>query len=227
MGRRFCTYPEIHKTSTRRPRWYIRPSIPVLNAHGKLRPKLGDRIYLGFCDETPISQAKRARAQICSAINTRKSEMVIPETSMVGDKFVQKSGRQSIIDCSSIINEIHKRNIGASSKGTAAEYIVTADLMSKGYEVFLSADKCASCDIVAYDGTFHRIEVKYSNGNKNIPIRRQHGKFDVLAVVNSSGEIGYRAASGINSATIKIENFVNQTQPRAHGECPQDVGNKG
>lgn len=217
MGRNYYTCPKVHKTSARRARWYFRPSIPVLNKRGRMRPKLGDRVYLGFCDEATLGQAKKARAEICSSINTRKSEMILPKTSMIGAKFIERSGDQGIIDCSSIIDKIHKTNIGPSSKGSAGEYLVIADLLLKGYEVFASADKCSSCDLVAYDGTFHRVEVKFSNGNKAIPIRRQHGKFDILAIVAAHGGITYQAASGIDSATVKLNKKVSQTQP--YGNC--------
>lgn len=68
MGRRFYTKPEVHRTKAEHPRWYCRPSKPVLVA-GVMRPKQMNPVYLGFCSSMSRRQAEKARDEVCATLN--------------------------------------------------------------------------------------------------------------------------------------------------------------
>lgn len=72
--------------------------------------------------------------------------------------------------------------------GCVAEMIVCLDLISQGWEIFKPVSPTASCDMIGLrDGQTARIEVKKSslrgNGTFRCDLRRNHGKYDIIAFV--------------------------------------------
>jgi hypothetical protein len=81
-----------------------------------------------------------------------------------------------------------KVRIPTGSAGAIAEYIVVADLLAKGIEVFRAASPHCSCDLVIRAGDLLlRVEVK-STGSKETC---QPERFDILAVVNGTTHVHY------------------------------------
>jgi len=74
-----------------------------------------------------------------------------------------------------------KPPLGTAIIGAIGEYLVVADLLFKGYEVFYATTRTSSCDLVILnDGLLRRVEVKVN----------QTGylqKADILALVTSEG----------------------------------------
>lgn len=94
-------------------------------------------------------------------------------------------------------NSEHKSNL-AGRRGAVAELLVCADLMAKDLEVFRAVDPQTSCDLIAIDRErrFLRVEVKAvsraKDGSVPCDIRRNIGKFDLIAFVFPGGHIEYR-----------------------------------
>jgi hypothetical protein len=83
-----------------------------------------------------------------------------------------------------------------STIGAAAEMLVSADLLSRGIEVFRALNIHCSCDLIAHrHGRLVRIEVKTGSldwrGRPQVGISKQRGKHDVLAVVDRKSGIHY------------------------------------
>lgn len=75
-------------------------------------------------------------------------------------------------------------------KGALAELAVSADLLSRGFEVFKAVSGSATCDLIAMaEWNCFRVQVKYSTGVRNLHLRR--GMFDLLAEVTPEGLIRY------------------------------------
>lgn len=68
MGRPRLQHPSVLKTKSKRPRWYIRPVIDVILDRREIGRK-EKPIYLGFCDEMGIQEAKRLRDEKMRPIN--------------------------------------------------------------------------------------------------------------------------------------------------------------
>lgn len=65
--------------------------------------------------------------------------------------------------------------------GAIGEYLVIADLLQKGYEVFYATTRTCSCDLVILnDGLLRRVEIKVHRFDST-------AKADILAVVTSEG----------------------------------------
>jgi hypothetical protein len=80
--------------------------------------------------------------------------------------------------------------------GAASELLVTVDLLNLGYEVFRSVSPHASIDLIAMKrGLMVKVEVKtgviQKNGKLANPTIRNHGHYDVLAVLGRDGRIEY------------------------------------
>ena len=86
-------------------------------------------------------------------------------------------------------------------KGTTGklnELIVSADLLKRGYEVFMALSPHASCDMaILKGGELFRVEVKTAykskSGKAQFPVKlSQRGSHDILALVFYPGEVEYR-----------------------------------
>ena len=116
-------------------------------------------------------------------------KIIVEEQSLSGAAYAcGLSGRAKV--------ELGDRTLKAGHLGAIAELIVAADLMQKGYDVYRPLSPMASCDLLGiYDQDIIRIEVKRGevseNGRPNCDVRRNAGKFDLLAIVAASGEIHY------------------------------------
>lgn len=80
-----------------------------------------------------------------------------------------------------------------------AELTVAADLLSKGFDVYRPLNPESACDLVYADAEkLIRVEVKFvqTGGEQRLrtDLRRNAGKFDVLAIVNELGRIEYTTA---------------------------------
>lgn len=80
------------------------------------------------------------------------------------------------------------RGVKAQAVGAAAEAVVTADLLMRGFEIFKAVHNGAGTDLLAVDGLkFYRVEVKAAkirkDGRADCDLRHNWGKFDVLAIV--------------------------------------------
>lgn len=91
----------------------------------------------------------------------------------------------------------------APERGVTGELLVAADLQSKGYQVYRPVSPIAPCDMVAMDlkwNTF-RVQVKRATSSKTgairCDIRKDVGRFDLLAVVVDNVKIEYRTSSEI------------------------------
>lgn len=77
-----------------------------------------------------------------------------------------------------------------------AELLVCADLLNKNLEVYRAVNPQASCDLVVIaKGKALRIEVKLIqerlSGNALRRLRKQYGRFDILALIDREGRICY------------------------------------
>lgn len=129
------------------------------------------------------------------------------------------------------------RNITDLAAGTAAEHLVAADLLLKGYNAFL-ADQCCAYDVaVDIQGKLVRLQVKATRYPKPIPnnpnarpaymwhVRRagkagvrtyEAGAFDMLALVAlDTQQIAYLPPS-MKLQTVHIRTHEDAA-PHAHG----------
>jgi hypothetical protein len=89
--------------------------------------------------------------------------------------------------------------------GSIAEYAVAIDLMERGFHVYKAMCPQSACDLMVCDATGEfrlRIEVKsaeYRQGRVAVNVRRNAGKFDVLAILTNDGSILYRTHNGIGN----------------------------
>lgn len=95
-------------------------------------------------------------------------------------------------------------------RGCVAEMQVVADLLCRGFEVFQPVHDFSSCDLVYLsEGRFVRVEVKSTTDTGDGPlrcdIRRNIGKFDVLACVLPDGSIQYRSHSFLGEVGASTE----------------------
>lgn len=92
--------------------------------------------------------------------------------------------------------------------GSAAEMLVAADLTMRGYDVYRAVSPTAASDLIFCDetGARVRVEVKSVEYRKErsprVNVSRNAGKFDVLAAVDSKGQIHYRTHNGIGKTVI-------------------------
>ena len=88
--------------------------------------------------------------------------------------------------------------------GTLSELLVCVDLLSKGWCVYRAMDPQADCDVIATRGPeLVRVEVK--TDGPRIKLKTKRGKFDILAVVDSSNHIRYLAYGDLpNFDTIRV-----------------------
>jgi len=93
----------------------------------------------------------------------------VEELEVTRDKILKKYG--------------FKSPLGTAIIGAIGEYLVIADLLEKGYEVFYAATRTSSCDLVILNnGLLRRVEVKV-NQQAVFP------RADILALVTSEGII--------------------------------------
>ena len=164
-----------------------------LQLHGKKFPKawLGHwSIYDGYGSRHRRSAVIGREDEMTekeARIKLRK--IIVEEQSLSGAAYAcGLSGRAKV--------ELGDRTLKAGHLGAIAELIVAADLMHKGYDVYRPLSPMASCDLLGiYDQDIIRIEVKRAevseDGRANCDVRRNAGKFDLLAIVATSGEIHY------------------------------------
>ena len=77
-------------------------------------------------------------------------------------------------------------NLTTMQIGLASEYKVAADLMLRGFHVFLAANPQSTCDLVALkDQQVYRVEVKTARRKGNILSYNAGivGRYDILALV--------------------------------------------
>ena len=213
MARRFGSSPSLQRTRAKRARWYIRPSAPIRKG-GKWRSRQLPSIYLGFCDEISEKEAEAKRITLCRALDENIQFTGFPY-SVIGRNFIENSGHKQEFGPSLALDEQY--DIPAVRRGAIAEWLVAADLLAKGYEVFRPLHQGSSCDLAAYDGTFYRIEVKYSSrDDTGIWLTRNAGKYDVLALVNKVGKISYTAAADVDRATVTIASVLTKAKQKQH-----------
>lgn len=114
--------------------------------------------------------------------------------------------RYSIGKGTAVISSTLKPLAGrAPERGVTAELIVAADLQSKGYQVYLPVSPICPCDMVAIDrgwNTF-RVQVKRATtsptGAIRCDIRKDIGRFDLLAVVVDDIRIEYRTSTEVDN----------------------------
>jgi hypothetical protein len=98
----------------------------------------------------------------------------------------------------------------APAKGVVAELIVAADLQSKGYEVFRPVSPISPCDLLAMDSNWNvlRVQVKKATtsatGAIRCNIRKDLGRFDMLAIMVDSKRIEYRNAADVVSSEYPL-----------------------
>lgn len=80
-------------------------------------------------------------------------------------------------------------------RGKCSEYLVVADLLRRGYEVFTPINPICPYDLLAMDGErFIRLEVKTVAPTKNcirIDMAPKSGNIDVAAMVHQDGRVEY------------------------------------
>jgi hypothetical protein len=79
--------------------------------------------------------------------------------------------------------------------GTAAEHIVCADLMMRGYNAFLTDQNCAYDIAVDISGKLVRVQVKATRGVRKIPQIRFH-RSSYMFFVRRAGKGGKRLYQG-------------------------------
>jgi len=98
----------------------------------------------------------------------------------------------------------------APAKGVVAELIVSADLQSKGYEVFRPVSPISPCDLLVMDSNWNvqRVQVKKATtsptGAIRCDIRKDLGRFDLLAVMVDSKRIEYLNAVDVVSSEYPL-----------------------
>lgn len=109
--------------------------------------------------------------------------------------------------------------------GAASELIVAADLVAKGHEVYRALNPQGNCDLLCMLGEQPiRIEVKTARYEKSGTLvagnlKGREGRFDVLAIVSSLGEIQYFSAAGIIGNEVRIKS-ISEVLRAGPGECP-------
>ena len=104
-----------------------------------------------------------------------------------GNKFALKRWKEQ--------NPHSNKGLPTSTVGAVHELVVCADLLRRGLHVFRSVSPSAVCDLAILDGNkLFRIEV--TTGTRSIGGKLQYPtkdpfKFDILAVVEHSGNITY------------------------------------
>lgn len=82
-----------------------------------------------------------------------------------------------------------------TARGTWAELVVAADLVCRGYEVFLQRSGGSSCDMISLkDGRCERVEVKlgtWSSSKWRSPAYRDTGLHDRFVIVGTDNSIKY------------------------------------
>ena len=68
MGRNFYSCPKVHTTKAKRSRWFIRPSVPILE-DGVWTPRQIGPVYLGFVKDISKREAEKARDEYCKTLN--------------------------------------------------------------------------------------------------------------------------------------------------------------
>ncbi len=148
--------------------------------------KNGNRWYARWRSYERVDGVERAVPH-CKSID-RVDEITEDDARLAAAKFAE---RHRVI-----------LNLGAGDqnegRGTAiAELSIAVDLMRQGYEVFQALSPQAPCDLLAMHGsTILRVECKKTdldaNGRSRRDIRQKVGKFDVLAILTSSGAVVYQ-----------------------------------
>lgn len=93
--------------------------------------------------------------------------------------------RKGLSTCS---NKCDGENIvSPATVGAIAEFLVSVDLMKRGYDVYKALSPAASCDLVIVSRDFkkvYRVEVKSGQlKNGRIYPNQKSNRFDILAVV--------------------------------------------
>lgn len=87
--------------------------------------------------------------------------------------------------------------ISAQSRGAVCELLVCADLLARNYEVFRAQSPACSCDLVGRGkGDLFRVEVRAGTRNLDGKLcypwnQKDHGRSDLVAVVEPNGHITY------------------------------------
>ena len=101
------------------------------------------------------------------------------------EKYRERTGRSGWAD------------ISRGKSGAVSELVVSADLLTRGYEVFRAVAQDGSCDIVVLkDGSILRIEIrsgyKTDDGTVKATANKLNpSKYDVLAIVTAGRDITY------------------------------------
>lgn len=104
--------------------------------------------------------------------------------------YCSKSCKDSDVDKM----RIGRPKLSTGTSGAINELIVSADLMSKGFEVFRSLSPNASCDLmILYKQVAYRVEITcgYRGASRIVCPTKSKFKYDILAVVLRSGGIHY------------------------------------
>jgi PD-(D/E)XK endonuclease len=108
----------------------------------------------------------------------------------LGAKFCSSKCRNIAWRNNNPLNQ-YQNKISRSSAGAIGELRVSADLLSKGYNVFRAVSPACPCDLIAMkDGAITRIEVKTAKYNKRGDLyypKPYSNQFDCLALVLSDG----------------------------------------
>lgn len=108
--------------------------------------------------------------------------------------------------------------VTAASRGAVAELLVAADLQARGFDVFMPVSPIAACDMVAItsEGLILRVQVKKAatseTGRIRCDVRKDIGRFDLLAVLVDNARIDYIKACDVADAVYPEEGVEVLTQ---------------
>lgn len=158
--------------------------------YGDLRARFiaaGRRVNCDKCGN-PIEDSRlrcqAGRTRFCAACDPKR----------------QPRQRQKRKGMPAFVNEPAPRLV-PSALGAMNELAVAADLMRRGYEVFRALSPASPCDLLALKGSLlMRVEVRSvtrdADGSlRKVISKRDHGRYDVAALVERSGQIHYRGLS--------------------------------
>lgn len=161
------------------------------------------RVPLGFMIDTTKTEAQRLLREVIDRDNRHESAMLSLRT----------RGAIPLVGVP----------VGGKYSGWAAELVVAADLTAKGHAVYRPLIPNGPFDLLFHDGAgFQRVEVKFASDKWMVKlkgsIRRNLGKFDVLAVVGEDGRITYLGGEDVSALLKKGAKLDrNRTVENANG----------
>lgn len=113
---------------------------------------------------------------------------------------------------------------GRARRGIASEYLVIADLLLKGFEVFKPVNPLCEHDLIAIgvNGSL-RIEVKTADkaGSAQVRMERKSGHFDVIALVSQDNRIEYQLFAAARHLSESGKTFRARMSPIDNRWGPQ------